>query len=548
MKNRLIYILITLMLISLIGIIVIQGNWIFNAIQERENEFSAHINDALNKVNYDIDEDEAIHFIEHSFGGVDSLLEDVIVIEDKIEEEVNSEVIIVNSDKHSDNHLKIQLNSLSALDSLDQTIDEFEHSIEIISEDLEDLEGLEDLIDLESLSHRLEVKMKLVDSALSANFEVEMDKDHKLEKITSVIEHFTFENLLSGELEDRITKKSLEEKLEKALDNEGIASDFSFAVYNSDEDEYEEGFTSTGFDKATDNKLYKKQLFPSDRINESTYELNVYFENQDSFVWDKVRPMLLLSVLFTILIFITFGYSLYFIFKQKKISRIKNDFINNMTHELKTPLASISLAAASIKHPQVIDKKEEVEHFVEIIESEKQRINSHIEQVLDIAALDTGDLKLNFATTDLIQIINYSLKNVDLSLSQSDGTVTFDHSLETAPLLGDEFHLTNVVTNILDNSIKYAKEDLSITISLKEKEGSYQIIITDNGIGMNKTSQKLAFDKFYRAESGNIHTRKGFGLGLSYVKSIVEAHQGKVELTSQLDKGTVVNITLPKTS
>lgn len=253
-----------------------------------------------------------------------------------------------------------------------------------------------------------------------------------------------------------------------------------------------------------------------------------------------------MSILFTVLILICFGYSLYSIFKQKRISQVKNDFINNMTHELKTPLASISLAAASIEHPKVIGVPSEITRFVDVIKSEERRINAHVERVLDIAALDNRELKMDLDDVDLIKVIDQSISNTKLSLSASNGTISFEHVLDSALVSADEFYLVNVFTNILDNSIKYSKQNLDINVGLTETIRSYEIVITDNGIGMKKKSQKLAFDKFYREETGNIHTRKGFGLGLSYVKSIVEAHEGSVSLTSELSQGTTVIVTLPK--
>ena len=217
-----------------------------------------------------------------------------------------------------------------------------------------------------------------------------------------------------------------------------------------------------------------------------------------------------------------------------------------MTHELKTPLASISLAAASISHPKVIENPNEISRFVTVIKSEEQRINAHVERVLDFAALDSRDLKMDFERLELLDVLQTSISTIQLSINAVDGVLNFNSMIKSASIEGDEFHLVNVFTNVLDNSIKYSKANLEIDVSISENENSYCVIISDNGIGMRKKSQKLAFDKFYREETGNIHTRKGFGLGLSYVKSIIEAHQGEVELESELNKGTTVRIRLPK--
>lgn len=366
--------------------------------------------------------------------------------------------------------------------------------------------------------------------------------------VRSMVQHHTIERILNGSIKDRISKKELHKKLKTALKQEGIHGPFEYAVYNNKKKDYESGYISKGFDKKQKDQLYSKMLFPSDRRKKSEFELIVQCNDRGGYVWNGVQQMALLSALFTILILFSFGYSLYFIFKQKKISKIKNDFINNMTHELKTPLASISLASASINHPEVISKPEEIKKFTAIIESEKHRMNSHIERVLDIATLDKGDLKLDLNPTDLVSIIQSSIKNVSLSLSEIEAKQSFRAEMDSAPMNADEFHLINVLTNVLDNSIKYRRSNLEIDIELKTEGKHYLLVVKDNGIGMSSKEQGLAFDKFYRAETGNIHNSKGFGLGLSYVKSIIEQHQGEVSMKSQPNKGTTVTIKLPITN
>jgi two-component system phosphate regulon sensor histidine kinase PhoR len=228
------------------------------------------------------------------------------------------------------------------------------------------------------------------------------------------------------------------------------------------------------------------------------------------------------------------------------MSQVKNDFINNMTHELKTPLASISLAASSIQHPNVIQNPEEIQRFIAIIRSEERRMNEHVERVLDMAALDHQELKMNRAPVDLIELISESIEHVQLAVDNTNGKVEFTSKLESAPLTADKFHLLSALINILDNSVKYQKGELKVKINLSADSNGYRIHFTDNGIGMKKSAVKQAFDKFYREETGNIHTTKGFGLGLSYVKSIIEAHNGVIVLTSEVNNGTEVQIILPK--
>lgn len=536
MKNRLIYILIGLMLVSLIGIIIVQSIWISDAISEREQQFASHVNDAMNHVNDEIGQDEAVMFLERTFGGMDSLWENIVETDNN---QLEEHIVFSREDDGQENTVKIQYSISDSVHIINtETHSNGEHSRAFTRSHPHHSSS--------DRMHRIELKLDQLDSVLENHEILEDIEEHRREDVNAVVQHFTFEKMLSGDLKDRISLSELEEKLKNGLTKEGIAPEVDLAVYNAASKEYEEGFVSAGFDTTNAEKAFRKSLFPKDRVHRSSLELVAQIDSQGDFVWKKVRVMVSISVLFTLLILVCFGYALYFIFKQKKISQIKNDFINNMTHELKTPLASISLAASSIKHPQVISNQAEIEHFVDIIESEKERMNGHIEKVLDIASLDKGELHLNMDANDLLEIIQTSLTNVDLSLSESNGSSSLQTTLSIAPIQCDAFHLTNVFTNILDNSIKYRKNDLKVRIEVEENGAQYIIKIGDNGIGMSAKAQKLAFDKFYREESGDIHNRKGFGLGLSYVKSIVEAHRGTVQLTSELNVGTTIIIQIPK--
>jgi len=526
------------MAISLIGIIVIQGSLIMGSIEEKENAFAMHVNDALNNVNETIELEEAEFFLREEFGGVDSMLHELIreeihgpeFIEDLgiiEEEDSDNSTIVIESDPGGEHtQIKIQYSDASPDSNIER------HQI-IIDNNWEEL---------------IELKLEQIDSALEAHVIIGEEKENKMDHITSLVQHFTFETTLSEELEDRINETELEEKIKLGLQEEGLDTLFEFAVFDHHQMNYDYELMSDGYDESDNRGEFSKDLFQNDRLEKDRFTLWVQMKGEDDFVWDQIKPMILVSVLFTILILISFGYALYFIFKQKKISQVKNDFINNMTHELKTPLASISLATASIKHPEVISKPEEVERFLGIIESEKNRINSHVEKVLDIASLDTGELQLSMEPVNLVDIIHSSIKNVDMALSEVGGKINFIPELSKCSTNVDVFHLTNVITNILDNSIKYKSGDLVISIQLEKINDSFKITISDNGIGMSTKEQRLAFDKFYRAESGDIHNRKGFGLGLSYVKSIIEAHKGTVIIQSESNNGTTLILQLPANS
>ena len=521
MKNRLIYGLMVLMVISLVGIIAIQVLWISDAVEQQTANFKSHVNDALNRVNSSISDDEAVFFIDEKFGGLDSLINEVRFFGDETNHEVQ---VVSENDANSKKHIEVKF------DYVDSEVGEQEGKVKTVRSS--------------SWIKKMEVRS---DDTVAIEMKSGSIDTSKLKNVSSIVEHFSFEKSLSGELSDRISPDTLNNKLKKALKEEGIESEFSYAVYNNDKQQIEKEFKSKSFNSKGDAKEYSKVLFPNDRINDGKYKLRIQFEKEGSYVWKNVRLMAFSSGIFTILILISFGYALYFIYKQKKISRIKNDFINNMTHELKTPLATISLASSSIKHPSVIGNAQEVERFATIIENEKKRMNTHIERVLEIAALDKGEVELVKEEITISELIKQSIENSQLSLNEVGGTIEFTEPTTLIKLRGDSYHLLNVLNNVIDNGIKYKSEQVpNIKIELKNNAKNVEILISDNGIGMDSTTKKLAFDKFYRAEKGNIHATKGFGLGLSYVKKIVEAHEGVVTIESKLNQGTTISIKLPK--
>ncbi|GAB5417271.1 MAG: HAMP domain-containing sensor histidine kinase [Crocinitomicaceae bacterium] len=540
MNNRLIYILISLMLISLVGIIWIQTSWIGDAIAEQEQDFEVRVNEALNVVNDSIDSEEVELFLKQEFGGIDSMVNDIIMIPDIHDQSI----VEINVQRGEDDSGMVQDEMMiirSTKEERPERVAVIKDSVKknsfIIKED-----SLKDSLDGYVWSEHSEVHFEDKDSLKEDNKMV-FEKRHRVE---SMMQRFTFETLLTGELKDRIDPKDLKKKIKTALQKEGIYGAFHYAVKNEKEGVFETDYMSSNFDTTDTRKAFTKPLFQSDRRKRMNYTLLVQPEDSSNFIWSQVWKMTALSVAFTLLILLSFGYALYFIFKQKRISQVKNDFINNMTHELKTPLASISLATASIKHPEIVKNPEEIRRLIQLIEDEKDRINTHVERVLDTAALDSGELKLSIDHVNIVPILKQAVKNVEMSLVHVNGTIQLSEN-EEIMVRGDGFHLTNVFTNILDNGIKYRSEVApKIMIRLHESKDVVEVMIEDNGIGMTAKQQKHAFDKFYRAETGDIHNRKGFGLGLSYVKSVIEKHSGKVSMESKPNEGTVVTVQIPK--
>lgn len=273
--------------------------------------------------------------------------------------------------------------------------------------------------------------------------------------------------------------------------------------------------------------------------------LSVIVPNQQSLIWKEMIWFILGAILFTIIITTAFFITIRTLLKQKKLSEIKSDFINNMTHEFKTPLATISLAVDALKNEKVTGDKEKTNYFTGIIKEENKRMNKQVETILQAALLDKQEVQLNLKKLSAHDLIVSALNNINLQVEEKNGKLEVDLGAEKDLIMADEVHFTNLINNLLDNAVKYSKEDLYIKLSTKNSGNQLKIIIEDNGIGMNKETLNKIFEKFYRAHTGNVHNVKGFGLGLSYVKTMIDAHRGTIKAESVLGKGSNFCISVP---
>ncbi len=363
---------------------------------------------------------------------------------------------------------------------------------------------------------------------------------------------------------DKINKDKLAKYLKYELEQQGITIPFEHGVYSNKSQSFfimnghymaEIGATKNKSDILTGNNLfnseYKVSLFnTTDKDGKGNYTpgyLKVYFPTKRNYLWRRVTTSIILSLLFSGLVLGSFAYTLLTIIRQKKISKMKTDFINNMTHEFKTPIATISLATDSITNPKIIEDKDKVKRFVRIIKQENSRMLNQVEKVLQMAKFDKKEFSLKKTKFDVHNVINQIIENVNLKISKRSGILRSELKAKNSMVLADKTHITNILYNLLDNAEKYSMEKPEITISTRDGNGGIWIDISDKGIGMNKEQQKNIFDKFYRVHTGNIHNVKGFGLGLSYVKAIVDAHKGSIKVKSALGEGSTFSIFLPQT-
>jgi two-component system phosphate regulon sensor histidine kinase PhoR len=289
---------------------------------------------------------------------------------------------------------------------------------------------------------------------------------------------------------------------------------------------------------------YKVQLFPDNIIRQNLI-VSVIFPERANYVLGSMAWLLCGSLLFSFIILATFALSLFFIIRQKKISEMKSDFLNNMTHEFKTPIATISLAADTITNPKVINDEASVKHFIGMIKKENSRMNKKVETILQIASLDKKEIDFRFENISLHTIIERAIETIEIQVHQKNGRITLNLNASEPVIYGDSEHLTNLVNNLLDNALKYSPDIPEIKVETKNTGKGIILSVEDKGIGMNKSVQSKIFERFYRQASGNVHDVKGFGLGLNYVRAIIDAHKGNVTVASEPGKGSRFDIFLP---
>ena len=277
----------------------------------------------------------------------------------------------------------------------------------------------------------------------------------------------------------------------------------------------------------------------------TAFDISIGYPNQmEAFVGVNAK-FLRITVLFLVIVILAFAYTVLTINKQKKLSALKNDFINNLTHEFKTPIFSISLASGLLKKSEEVKQSERLTSYAELIDNEGQRLKSQVDKILQMALIDSGNFKLDKKPVDIHELIRKVASSFELIVNERKGSLDLHLDANNSVIVADETHLNNIVYNLLDNAVKYTEDEPEITVTTLDSDKGITLKIKDNGIGMGEEVQKFVFDKFYRAGSGDLHNVKGFGLGLSYVKSVIEAHRGKIGINSKKNKGSEFSIFLP---
>ncbi len=586
MTKQKIRLLITLMGLAVLGLVGFQWHWITSALALRNEQFDLKVSDALQDVVRKLEKQEIIYLIRQR--------EEIEQQQRKLEA-LNKNRLAKSSQspKHSlpeeyaaasnRNEKLTGSNPTDALTPRNRSMTDFQANLinEFLNQRNNELPHIERFLRIHAEQERIfdawfdqmgrslwptdstsngSVLMAVRSSVQKARQQAEFKPEimprrpqtkEKLLKVASASQtdllKDVFKDLLFSKrpVEQRVNRLMLDSLLRKSLRERGIAIAYEFAIQN---DIHQSIIFSTASYRhdSTDSELFKASLFPNE-LNTIPSQLLVYFPERQAFILENMGFTLVSSALLLLVILGCFYVAVATILKQKKLSDIKNDFINNMTHEFKTPISTISLAVGMAREQvEVQGPSVKINRYLGIIQDENQRLGGHVEKVLQMALLDRGEVKLRPVELNIHDVIEKVLNNLSVQLEQRHGEVELSFEAEEEIMQADELHLTNILTNLIDNANKYSPEGPPhIAIATESDDSNVYIRVSDQGRGMTKEQQARIFDPFYRVPTGNVHDVKGFGLGLSYVKKMVDAHGGTIEVKSKPGEGSTFTVQLP---
>jgi two-component system, OmpR family, phosphate regulon sensor histidine kinase PhoR len=532
--------LIVMMLLSIIGIIWVQAAWIKKAVGIQNDGFNYAVSTSLMNAATNIETSRKMDFF-NNFMPVDPLsMNDSST-------GISGYLSIGSYSSDPDNEINIRITNQSITGGFDTSKIKTVNKVYTITNDTSIVSKSDTYVVSPDKYGKINIKRKGED--LSTNSRAVYEKQNEFlnwvkkrsEKFQNMSNEMISE-IYQWEKTLELDNKEIDYTLSQNLAYTGIQTPYEYAIIKN-------GVVQGGtYKKAQKNDFlksrYKVRLFPDNIFKEDLF-LSVIFPERTNYVLGSMFWILGGSLLFSLFILATFALSLFFIIRQKKISEMKSDFINNMTHEFKTPIATISLAADTITNSKVINDETSIRHFIGMIKKENSRMNKKVETILQIASLDKKEIEFRYENVSLHTIIQHALDTIEIQVHQRNGKVNLSLNAEEHFIYGDTEHLTNLVNNLLDNAIKYSPEQPEITVSTRNIEKGIILSVEDKGIGMTKAVQSKIFERFYRQSSGNVHDVKGFGLGLNYARSIIEAHKGTINVYSEPGKGTRFEIFLP---
>lgn len=538
---------ITFMSVALIGIVCLQVYWIIHDIHLKEQQFEQTVGQAMNSIVDRIETHETFSLMNKKLVAyADPSHVTNILVHDS---ELIAPISISDTDIDFPDYPAAPNGPAPLLDDLDnadiniefhrpgsnQTILRYHHKNFFHSDS--------------SSTRRVrtsEVTRIYNDSAEITIRRSEEKLKAKVEKMNQLMADWARE-FVSNEpnIKERLTDCELDTIISTELRNRGIALGYEYCVTNNEGNKMLLSNCPEGRAEALLKSKYRTQLFPNDLFSKPNF-LVIGFPGSISYVLSSMWLMLAGSSVFTLIILFVFMYTIQVIIRQKKISDIKSDFINNMTHEFKTPIATISLAADSLKNPKVVADPEKMDYFTRIIREENKRMNAQVEHVLQMAQIEKGELSLRKEDVNLHDIILQAVDLIKLQVESREGMLSAELNSTNPVVKADTLHLSNVIFNLLDNANKYSPGKPAIVITTEDSDHGVLIKVKDSGMGMSRDTMKKIFEKFYRVPTGNIHNIKGFGLGLSYVKAIVEQHDGWIDVKSEPGKGSTFEVYIPQ--
>ncbi len=518
------------MSVSLIGLLLLQFSWIKNVQQTRLDEFESSVNKAISTVLKDLDKIEKTVFYtgfkKSQRFSTKSKLDFTDIIGD--ESVITVDDSIINSGQSGNDYVVV---SSSAVDNITGTVAEYRVATPGIK-NLIRFPKNEDFLKTDDTTFSFPVKY-----GNSQEYTLLLRSRYLSEMALKMFSPKAFEDIT-----DRLNLVLLDTLVKARLRANNIDTVFMFNVVDDQGHivEFEGSAKSYNPDLKTANFKYK--LYPGDFVNYG-YQLLIDFPEKKSYLAKQMGPTLLASLLLVIIVVFAFYSAVSTIFKQKKVSEIKNDFISNMTHELKTPISTISLACEAIEDPDVSSNSDSMKSFIGMISDENKRLGKLVEKVLQTSLLEKGNLKIQKQTYPIHEIIEEAVNSFKIQFQRQGGNIELGN-IDEIFFQVDKVHFSNVIINLLDNALKYSPESPIAKVELISKVNGFVLTIADNGIGIKKEDQKRIFDKLYRVSTGDIHNVKGFGLGLDYVKSIISLHGGEVSVKSDYGKGSVFKIEL----
>ena len=523
MSRRVIITLIVLMALVMTSLILVQTNSIVKALEIKEDQFNVAVNSALDKVSHRLELEESSMLAEYA--------KDLSNLPNNGIFPGRSQKSFAGTRSQQDIQISLQYSQQQIGSSYSEELS-IEYGVSP-SGKINERGRPGDFPNAFDIIHEK-------DGYASQQYEDRLNQQARLLELYQIA---VIRSALP--IEERIEPTTLRPLIKAELKKQGVYMDFKYAVKTFSRGE--ERFV--GGDQNYDSKNqadYKTLLFPNDleELKKPNW-LFLYFPKQDTYLLKETGFLVIPTFVLTALLIGIFVYTILIILKQKKLSNIKNDFINNMTHELKTPISTISLASQMLRDNTVSNTAKTIEHISGIIYQESKRLTTQVEKVLQMAVFNEGKLKLKFKEVNINALITSVVLNFELRVKSKNGELSSDLKAEPSIIKGDEVHITNVLFNLLDNAVKYSKDEPKIIISSELEDGYLMVSIKDHGIGIQKEHIGQIFERFYRVPTGNVHDVKGFGLGLSYVQKIIEAHKGKIKVDSAPNKGTKFMIYFP---